>query len=206
MTDARRAIAAELLRIGAVLIRPDEPFTWASGIESPVYTDNRLTLGYPELRRSLSHAFADLLRAHAIWPDVIAGTATAGIPHAAWLADRLDLPMVYVRSKPKAHGRGNQIEGPLAEGQQVVLVEDLVSTGGSSLEAVEALRAAGASVAAVVAVFSYNLARARQAFADADVRLLTVTDFDALVAEARTRGTIGETQAADVLRWRDTLQ
>jgi len=194
----RSFIAADLLRIGAVVVRPDDPFTWASGRRAPVYTDNRLTLGHADVRRRLTDAFV-ALTLHQGWrPDVIAGTATAGIPHAAWLAERLGLPMAYVRSSAKAHGRGNTVEGPVAEGQRVLLIEDLVSTGGSSLAAVEALRALGAEVVAVVAVFTYGLDDAATAFANAGVPLCALTDFDALVAQ----GDFSPEARASLAEWR----
>lgn len=205
MTDVRRTIAAELLTIGAVQLRPDEPFTWASGIRAPIYTDNRLTLGYPSLRRSLSHAFSELIRAHALRADLVAGTATAGIPHAAWLADRLDLPMVYVRGKAKEHGKGNQIEGPFQPGQHAVIVEDLISTGGSSLAAVEALRAVGVEGDAVLAIFTYNMKKAREAFDAAGISVFTITDFDALVDVATETKRLSPTQRTALLSWRDEV-
>lgn len=178
-------LAARLLDIGAVVLQPNAPFTWASGLRSPVYCDNRMTLGHPELRSGIAAAFESISATYT--PDRIAGTATAGIPHAAWLAGRMDLPMCYVRSRAKAHGRGNQIEGPLVSGDCVVLVEDLVSTGGSSIAAVDALREAGARVAAVVAIFSYGLPAAREAFERADVPLHTLTTFPDLLRAAASR-------------------
>ena len=209
MTDARdaladpavraRHLAEELLGIGAVVLAPDDPFRWASGLHAPIYCDNRLTLGYPRLRRALTDGFAALLRRHALAPDVVVGTATAGIPHAAWLADRLDLPMAYVRSKAKAHGRQNQIEGRLAEGQRVVVVEDLVSTGGSSLAAVEAVRAAGVEVLAVVAIFTYGLPGTAEQFAEAGVPLFTLTNFGALLEAAAAHEALSA-EALDSLR------
>lgn len=174
-----RQLAADLLTIGAVSLRPDDPFTWASGRRAPIYCDNRLTLAYPEVRRRIATGFVQRL-AGAAMPHVVVGTATAGIPHAAWVADRLDLPMAYVRSAPKQHGKGNQIEGRVASGQRVVVIEDLVSTGGSSVAVVDALRAAGAEVDAVLAIFSYGLPAAAEAFADADVPLHTLTTFETL--------------------------
>lgn len=185
-----RSLAHDLLSIGAVSLAPDDPFTWASGRLAPIYCDNRLTLAHPVVRRRIRDAFADVIARHGYAPDVVAGTATAGIPHAAWLADRLDLPMAYVRSKPKGHGRGNQIEGRVEPGQRVVLVEDLVSTGGSSLDAVEALRRAGAEVEAVVAIFSYGLPAAAEAFEKAAVPLHTLTTYPVLVEVASETGTI----------------
>ncbi|HLT45800.1 MAG TPA: orotate phosphoribosyltransferase [Rubricoccaceae bacterium] len=203
-TDApREAVARDLLRIGAVLLRPDDPFTWASGLRSPIYCDNRLTLSEPAVRRRLTDGFLAVLDREGLAPDVIAGTATAGIPHAAWLADRLELPMVYVRASAKGHGRGNQIEGRLDEGARVVLVEDLVSTGGSSLAAVEALRAAGAEVRAVVAVFSYGLGRAEAAFRAAGVPLFTLTDYDTLLDVARAEGRLDDNALAALRAWRE---
>ncbi len=205
MADTRRALADELLRIGAVQFRPEDPFTWASGIQSPIYTDNRLTLGYPALRRRICSALADAARQGGIGADLIAGTATAGIPHAAWLADRLDLPMVYVRAAPKGHGRGGQIEGPLAPGQTALLIEDLVSTGGSSLGAVAALRAAGADVHDALALFTYGLDVAHRAFEAAGVRLHTLTDLEALADAAVAAGVLTDTQRRETLAWRDRL-
>jgi orotate phosphoribosyltransferase len=192
-------LASRLLEIGAVLFSPDDPFTWASGLRSPVYCDNRMTLGYPDLRTSIAHAFATLSRPYA--PDRIAGTATAGIPHAAWLAQRLDLPMCYVRSKSKAHGRSKMIEGPLARGDRVVLVEDLVSTGMSSLAAVRALQEEGATVPVVLALFSYGLAKARESFADAGLALHTVTTFPALLEAASESGRLDAAGVSSLERW-----
>src|SRR5699024_6613252 len=133
-------------------------FTWTSGIESPIYCDNRLTMSYPSIRKKITAAFVEKLEQFNIKPDVIAGCATAGIPHAAWLADALDLPMVYVRSKPKGHGKGNQIEGKVERGQKAVVIEDLISTGGSSLESAKVLRDSGLEVSHVLAIFTYGLA------------------------------------------------
>ena len=196
-----RSLARDLLSIGAVMLAPDAPFTWASGRLAPIYCDNRLTLAHPAVRARICTGFADVIAQHGYAPDVVAGTATAGIPHAAWLADRLALPMAYVRSKPKAHGRGNQIEGRVESGQGVVLVEDLVSTGGSSLEAVEALRQAGTEVAAVVAIFSYGLAVAAEAFAAADVPLHTLTTYPVLLDVASETGTIDRGSIETLRTW-----
>ena len=195
-------IAADLLRIGAVALRPDDPFTWASGRLSPVYTDNRLTLSHPDVRGRIVGAFADAL-AEVGEVDAISATATAGIPHGALLADRAVLPFSYVRSSAKGHGRENRIEGRVEEGQRIVLVEDLVSTGGSVLSAAEALREAGATVVAALAVFTYGFPEADQAFEAAGLPLVTLTDFPALAESARQSGALGE-DAWDVLRdWRD---
>ena len=195
-------IAADLLRIGAVALRPDDPFTWASGRLSPVYTDNRLTLSHPDVRGRIVGAFADAL-AEVGEVDAISATATAGIPHGALLADRAVLPFSYVRSSAKGHGRENRIEGRVEEGQRIVLVEDLVSTGGSVLSAAEALREAGATVVAALAVFTYGFPEADQAFETAGLPLVTLTDFPTLAESARQSGALGE-DAWDVLRdWRD---
>ncbi len=197
-----RRLAADLLAIEAILLRPETPFTWSSGLKSPVYCDNRLTLAHPPVRRRIAEGFAEVIRAHALRPGVIAGTATAGIPHAAWLAERLDLPMAYVRSKAKGHGRENRIEGRVEKGQRAVLVEDLVSTGGSALGAVEALRTAGAEVAAVVAIFSYGLGEAERRFTEAGVKLRTLTDFEALLAVAEAEERLPANAVETLRAWR----
>lgn len=201
-----RRLAEALLDIGAVALAPDDPFTWTSGLRSPVYCDNRLTLGFPRVRRLITDGFAAYITDRELAPDVVAGTATAGIPHAAWLADRLDLPMAYVRSKPKAHGRGNQIEGRVEAGQRVVLIEDLVSTGGSSLEAVAGLRAAQADVVAVLAIFSYGFPKATARFAEADVPLHVLTTFDTLLDVARTQGHLADAALDHLRAWRHNPQ
>lgn len=197
-----RRIASDLLALGAVILSPDAPFTWASGLRSPIYCDNRLTLSTPAVRDHIAEGFARIVAEQGFEPDVVVGTATAGIAHAAWLADRLTLPMAYVRSKPKGHGRGNQIEGRVEEGQRVVLVEDLVSTGGSSVAAVEALRQAGAEVAAVLAIFSYGLDASRDAFEEADVPLHTLTDYGTLLDVAAAEGRLDEEARAVLRAWR----
>lgn len=199
--DARRRLAADLLDLRAVLFAPDEPFTWASGLRSPIYCDNRLTLSDPAVRGRIADGFAALLDAHGYAPDVVVGTATAGIPHAAWLAERRNLPMAYVRSAPKGHGRGNQIEGRVEARQRVVLVEDLVSTGGSALTAVEALRAAGAEVLAVLAVFSYGFPAAADAFDAAGVPLHTLTDYPMLLEEARRQARVPAEAVETLAAW-----
>lgn len=198
-----RQIAAYLLEIGAVALSPEQPFTWASGLRSPIYCDNRKTLAYPEIRRTVASGFEELLRAQGLEPQVIAGTATAGIPHAAWLADRLDLPMAYVRSKPKEHGRGNQIEGQVEIGQSVVVVEDLVSTGGSSVAVVDVLRSAGAQVLSVVSIFSYGLPAAERRFREADVPLHPLTDLDVLLSVAEEQRLLGGEALASLRAWRE---
>lgn len=197
-----RRLADDLLSIEAVSLAPGDPFTWSSGLRAPIYCDNRLTLAHPRIRRAIAQGFEDLVHMHDWQPHVIAGTATAGIPHAALLADRLNRPMAYVRSTRKEHGRQNRIEGRVGEGQRVVLVEDLISTGGSALSAVQALRETGATVAAVVAIFSYELDAATTAFADADVPVHTLSSFSALRDVARETGRLSD-DAAEVLEaWR----
>ena len=203
----RRRVAGDLLRIKAVTLSPEAPFTWASGLKAPIYCDNRLTMGYPAVRRVLTDGFVARLDEHGLAPEVIVGTATSGIPHAAWLAHRLDLPMAYVRSKPKAHGRGNQIEGPLAPGQRVVIVEDLVSTGMSSMKVVEAARAqAGAEVLALLAIFTYGLAGVAGRFAEAGIPFYTLTDFDTLAAVAFEQNTLSEDDRRSLKAWQEDPQ
>lgn len=183
-------------------MRPEAPFTWSSGLRAPVYCDNRLTLAHPPLRRRIAEGFARIVRGEDWRPDLIAGTATAGIPHAAWLAERLDRPMAYVRSQAKGHGRENRIEGRVERGQRVVVIDDLISTGGSALSAVEALRQAGANVLAVAAIFSYGLDEARRRFSGADVPLRTLTDFSTLLKAAEAEDHLPP-DALDALRaWR----
>ena len=197
------AVARDLLRIGAVSLRPDDPFTWASGRLSPVYTDNRLTLSHPGVRGRIADAFAGLVRQRHAETGAVSATATAGIAHGALLADRLGLPFSYVRAAAKGHGKQNRIEGRVEAGQRVVLVEDLVSTGGSVLSAAEALREAGAEVVAALAVFSYGFPEADRAFEAAGLPLATLTDFAALARAAQETGALGA-DAWDVLRdWRD---
>lgn len=170
-TDTAAQIAENLLEIGAVALRPHQPFTWTSGIKSPIYCDNRLTMSYPAIRDLIAESFAALIREAYPEAEVIAGTATAGIPHAAFAAQKLGLPMAYIRDKAKGHGKENQIEGLIKPGQKVVVIEDLISTGGSSLKAALAVREAGAEPLAVLAIFSYQLDKAVSAFAEAGIPL-----------------------------------
>ena len=197
------AVARDLLRVGAVSLRPDDPFTWASGRLSPVYTDNRLTLSHADVRGRIADAFAGLVRQRHAEASAVSATATAGIAHGALLADRLGLPFSYVRAAAKGHGKRNRIEGRVEAGQRVVLVEDLVSTGGSVLSAAEALREAGAEVVAALAVFSYGFPEADRSFEAAGLPLATLTDFAALARAAQETGALGA-DAWDALRdWRD---
>lgn len=195
------AVARDLLRIGAVSLSPDDPYTWASGRLAPIYTDNRLTLSHPDVRDRLAQGFVSLAR-RAGGADAVSGTATAGIPHATLLADRLGLPLTYVRASAKGHGKGNLIEGAVRRGERVLVVEDLVSTGGSVISAVEALREAGAVVQTVLAVFTYGLDSAADAVSDAGFTLRTLTDFPALLQVAREDGRIHEEALATLEAWR----
>jgi len=196
------ALARSLLEIGAVELRPDDPFEWSSGLFAPIYCDNRRTLAYPSIRAAIADGFASIVREASYLPTTVAGTATAGIPHAAWLADRLDAPMCYVRSSTKGHGRRNRIEGVVDDGDPVVVVEDLISTGSSALSAVEALREAGATVQAVLAIFSYEFDRATTAFEDAGVPLHTLTGFQRLVDGAMNAGHLSAVQVEALQAWR----
>ncbi|QII24515.1 orotate phosphoribosyltransferase [Bacillus altitudinis] len=195
-------IAKHLLQIKAVSLKPDEPFTWASGIKSPIYCDNRLTLSYPEVRGDIAEGLKDLILTHFEGAEVVAGTATAGIPHAALAADRLNVPMCYVRSKPKAHGKGNQIEGAISPGQKVVVVEDLISTGGSVLEVVAALEEEGSDVLGVVAIFTYGLPKATAAFQEKNIPYVTLTDYDTLTEVALELKAIESSAMNKLKRWR----
>lgn len=201
MTKAKE-IASSLLAIGAVHLRPDQPFTWTSGIKSPIYCDNRITMSYPSVRRQIAQAFTELIRETYPEAQVVAGTATAGIPHAAWVAELLDLPMIYVRDKAKGHGRQNQIEGSLTAGQKVVVIEDLISTGGSSLKAAQAVQAEGGEVLGVAAIFSYQFPDAEALFADAGIPCTTISHYTALLEAAREQGTITAEQETLLGEWR----
>ncbi|ATF14357.1 orotate phosphoribosyltransferase [Brevibacillus brevis X23] len=195
-------IAANLLEIGAVHLRPEQPFTWTSGIKSPIYCDNRITMSYPHVRRAIARVFADLIKEKYPDAQVVAGTATAGIPHAAWVAELLDLPMIYVRDKAKGHGRQNQIEGALAAGQKVVVIEDLISTGGSSLKAAQAVQAEGGEVLGVVAIFSYQFPDAQALFEDAGIPCSTISNYTALLEVASEQGVITSEQEKVLGEWR----
>ena len=196
------ALAAHLLDIGAVALRPQDPFTWSSGLLSPIYCDNRRTIAHPTVRRAIRDGFAAVMEAEELLPATIAGTATAGIPHAAWLAEAVDQPMAYVRDEPKGHGQGARIEGDLSPGDPVVVVEDLISTGGSALDAAAALHEAGAEVKAVLAIFSYELDAADQAFAEAEIPRHILTTFRTLLDVARTRDALSEADRAVLQDWR----
>lgn len=197
-----KQVAEQLLEIKAVFLKPNDPFTWASGIKSPIYCDNRLTLGFPKVRQFIAAALAEKIKEDFGDVDVIAGTATAGIPHAAWVSDLLDLPMVYVRSKAKEHGKGNQIEGPISKGQKVVVIEDLISTGGSSLKAVEALEEAGAEVLGIAAIFTYGLNKGKKLLDEADTKLVTLTNYDELIEVALTKNYVSKEDMQTLKEWK----
>lgn len=201
--EMNRQVARGLLSISAVFLRPQEPFTWASGIKSPIYCDNRLILTAPEVRTLVENAIAGTVKREFPEAEVLMGTATAGIAHAAIAAHLLGMPMGYVRSGSKDHGRKNQIEGRLEKGQKVVVIEDLISTAGSALDAVEALRAAGAEVLGIVSIFTYGMKKGLERLADAGIRNVSLTDLDTIAREGADAGYIAETDVARLLAFRD---
>lgn len=202
MQDVKEQLAKELLAIKAIKLQPANPFTWASGWKSPFYCDNRKPLSYPALRTYIKNEFAKLIKANFPEVEVIAGVATGAIAQGALVADLLELPFVYVRSAPKDHGLENLVEGYLPEGAKVVVVEDLISTGGSSLKAVNALRNMNSKVIGMVASYTYGFPVAKEAFEKADVRLLTLTDYEAVVETALKTGYISEGQIETLHEWR----
>ena len=196
-------IAKALLEIGAVFLRPDEPFTWASGIKSPIYCDNRLILTAPDVRDEVENALAQTIKTHYADVEVLMGTATAGIAHAAIAASIMGLPMGYVRGGSKDHGRQNRIEGRLQAGQKVVVVEDLISTAGSSIEAVEALREAGADVLGIASIFTYGMQRGIDNLAKAGIKNVSLSNFDVLIRVAASCGYIKDSDVERLLRFRN---
>ena len=201
--NLEREIAHDLLSIGAVFLRPDEPFTWASGIKSPIYCDNRLTLTAPAVRTAVEKGLVELIRTHYPDAEVLMGTSTAGIAHAAIVGHLMDLPMGYVRSGNKDHGRQNRIEGRLDKGEKVVVVEDLISTGGSVLETVEALREAGAEVLGVVSIFTYGMKKGVERMAEAGVKNVSLTNLDTIAQVGAEEGYIAPEDVARLLKFRD---
>ena len=197
-----RHLAKELLTIGAVKLRPEQPFTWASGWRSPIYCDNRVTLSYPELRTYIKRALAGMVTHYFGQVEAIAGVATAGIPQAALVAEELNLPLAYVRSSPKGHGMENLIEGELGEKRKVVLIEDLVSTGGSSLKAAEALKTKGHQVLGMLSIFTYGFAIAEENFAQAGIQLVSLSNYDVLVEEALNLNLISASELDSLQSWR----
>lgn len=197
-----KKIAEALLDIEAVKLSPAAPFTWASGIKSPIYCDNRLTVSYPAIRKEIANGIADLIRQNYPSAEVIAGTATAGIPHAAWVADILELPLIYVRSKPKDHGKGKQTEGVLRENQKVVLIDDLLSTGGSVLKAATALENENAVVLGVVGIFSYELRDLQENFAKRNLTFHTLTNFSELIEAAQQKSSFTQAEVDSMFEWK----
>lgn len=203
MSEISKKIAKDLLSIKAVFFRPDEPFTWASGIKSPVYCDNRLTLTAPEVRNDVENGLAEVIKANYPDVEVLMGTSTAGIAHAAIVGHLTGLPMGYVRSGAKDHGRQNQIEGKLEAGQKVVVVEDLISTGGSVLEVVNVLREAGAEVLGIASIFTYGMKKGLERLAEANVKNISLTDFDTIAEAAAEEGYIKPEDIARLIAFRN---
>lgn len=199
----KELIAKDLLSIGAVFFRPEEPFTWASGIKSPVYCDNRLTLTAPKVRNDVENSLAKVIKENYPDCEVLMGTSTAGIAHAAITAHILDMPMGYVRSGNKDHGRQNQIEGKLEKGQKVVVVEDLISTGGSVIEVVDALRDAGAEVLGIVSIFTYGMQKGLDRLAAANVKNISLTNFDTIAQVAADEGYIKPEDVQKLIAFRN---
>lgn len=199
----KNLIAKDLLSIGAVFLRPEQPFTWASGIKSPVYCDNRLTLTAPEVRNHVENGLAEIVKKEYPDAEVLMGTSTAGIAHAAIVGHILGMPMGYVRSGAKDHGRGNQIEGKLEKGQKVVVIEDLISTGGSVIEVVNVLREAGAEVLGVASIFTYGMKKGLDRLAEANVKNISLSDFDAVANVAAQEGYIKESDIERLIAFRN---
>lgn len=199
----KELIAKDLLKIKAVFFRPEEPFTWASGIKSPVYCDNRLILTSPDVRNDVENAIAEAVKKNFPEAEVLMGTSTAGIAHAAIAAHILSMPMGYVRGSAKDHGRQNRIEGKLNKGDKVVVIEDLISTGGSVIEVVEALREAGAEVLGVVSIFTYGMERGIKRLAEAEVKNISLTDFDTIASVAAEEGYIAKDDIARLIAFRN---
>ena len=200
--DSALKIAEFLLQIKAVKLQPEQPFTWASGWKSPIYCDNRITLSYPKIRTHIRQKYVDAILENFGKPDVIAGVATAGIPQGALIAQELGVPFIYVRSSSKGHGMQNLIEGHLEPGQSVVVIEDLVSTGKSSLQAIQALRDADASIKGLAAIFTYGFDQAAKSFKEASVPLVTLTNYGYLIEQAVKSGYIDQKQVKSLEKWR----
>ncbi len=190
MKNLEKEIAKDLLSIEAIFLKPDDPFTWASGIKSPIYCDNRLTLTAPEVRNKVENGLAEIIKENYPNVEVLMGTSTAGIAHAAITADILNLPMGYVRGSSKDHGRKNQIEGKLKKGQKVVVIEDLISTGGSAIDVVNVLRDAGAEVLGIASIFTYNMQKSKENLENANVKNISLSNFDVMVDVAAEEGYI----------------
>lgn len=196
-------VASQLLKIEAIRLQPEKPFTWASGWKSPIYCDNRLSLSYPKVRNFIKESLTKAIKANFSDVEAIAGVATAGIPQGALIADEMELPFLYVRSKPKGHGMENMIEGKVTPGQKVVVVEDLVSTGGSSLKAVQDLKHAGFEVLGMVAIFTYGFDIAAQNFEEAGVKLICLSDYAAMLPQALEKNYIDDFALTSLVEWRE---
>ena len=196
-----KEVAKNLLKINAVFLKPNDPFTWASGIKSPIYCDNRLTLSYPETRKVVENGLAEVIKEYFPTCEVIMGTSTAGIPHAAYVSDILDMPMGYVRGGAKDHGRGNQIEGVVPVGKNVVVIEDLISTAGSSIEVVDVLREAGCNVLGIASIFTYNLQKCKDKLAQSNVINHSLSNFETLVEVAAEENYISKDDIKKVLKF-----
>ena len=203
MGNLESTIAKDLLSIEAIFLKPEDPFTWASGIKSPIYCDNRLTLTAPEVRTRVEDGLAEVIKEHYPEAEVLMGTSTAGIAHAAITADKLNLPMGYVRGSSKDHGRKNQIEGRLEKGQKVVVIEDLISTGGSVIDVVNVLREAGAEVLGIASIFTYNMAKSKQRLEEANVQNISLSNFDVMVEVAAEEGYIKKEDIERVIAFRN---
>jgi len=201
MNTAQR-IAKHLLDVQAVSLSPNDPYTWASGIKSPIYCDNRITMSYPLVRQDIAKSLVELIKKEYPEVEVIAGTATAGIPQACWVADLMNLPMVYIRSKAKDHGKENQIEGRITQGQKMVIIEDLISTGGSVLDACEAALREGAHVLGVAAIFTYELPKGLANFQEKQIKLFTLTNYSTLIEMALKTGSILENDVETLKQWK----
>lgn len=197
-----KELAEELLKINAVILRPDKPFTWASGWNSPIYCDNRLTLRFPAIRKKISKAFVEIIEAEFSDVEVITGTATAGIPHAAWIAENMDKPLAYVRSRAKAYGLGNQIEGGVDKGQSTIVIEDLISTGGSAMSVVDAIQFIGGDIRGVLTIFTYGFDEARKQFEEAGIPIYALTDYATLIEVAVEKGYIESESLETLNSWR----
>ncbi len=201
--DFKTEVAKKLLEIKAVALSPTDPFTWASGIKSPIYCDNRLTMSYPKIRDLIANGLKKMIEENYPDVEIIVGTATAGIPHAAWVSQKMEKPMVYVRSTAKAHGKGNKIEGTMKPGAKVVVIEDLISTGGSSLKVVDALKDAGAQVLGLIAIFTYNFDAADDKFKEKKVDYKTLSDYNALIDVALDMKYINDADLSVLRAWRE---
>jgi len=203
-TTFAKELASDLLDINAVVLRPNDPFTWASGWNSPIYCDNRLTLRKPAIRTKIANKLSEIIQDKFSTIDVVTGTATAGIPHAAWVADRLQKPMAYVRAKTKSYGMGNQIEGGVAKGEQTIVIEDLVSTGGSAISVINALQFVGADVLALISIFNYGFDLSTDNFAKVHVPVFNLTDYNTLIEVAVEKGFVSSDDLETLNLWRQS--